>query len=281
MNDILQDLSTPSLISAIEGNLFAVISAFRKWPRVEVHDEAEIIWSMTDIPFPLFNSIMRARLLPERIDAVIQPIITQAESRNVPLLWWTGPTTQPADLGSHLERHGFVSDGQMPGMAVDLANLNENLPMPKGLTVQRVTDDETLKRWSQVCAAGFGMPDFAANAFYDFMCHVDPDTILAYLGWWNDQPVATSLVMLAAGVAGIYNVATIPEARRKGIGAIITLSPLREARDRKYKVGILHASDMGADVYRSLGFQEYCKIGQYVWQPLPNNYQSKRNVHNG
>jgi ribosomal protein S18 acetylase RimI-like enzyme len=267
MNDILQDLSTSSLISAIEGNLFAIISAFRKWPRAEVHDEAEIMWSMTDIPFPLFNSIMRAQLLPERIDAVIQPIIAQAESRNVPMLWWTGPTTQPADLGIHLERHGFVSEGQMPGMAVDLANLNENPPMPSGLTIQRVTDDETLKQWSQVCAAGFGMPDFVANAFYDFMCHVDPNTNLAYLGWRNDQPVATSLLLLAAGVAGIYNVATIPEARRQGIGAMMTVSPLREARDRKYKVGILQASEMGVDVYRSLGFQEYCKIGQYVWSP--------------
>lgn len=267
MDDILQDLSTPSFISAIEGNLFATMSAFRKWPRAEVHDEAEIMWSMTDIPFPLFNSIMRAQLPPERIDTTIQTIIAQAESRNVPLLWWTGPTTQPAELGRHLERHGFVSEGQMPGMAVDLANLKENPPMPSGLTVQQVRDDETLKQWSQVCAAGFGMPDFAADAFHDFMCHVDPDTVLAYLGWRNDQPVATSLLVLAAGVAGIYNVATIPEARRQGIGAIMTLSPLRDARDRKYKVGILQASEMGVDVYRSLGFQEYCKIGQHIWSP--------------
>lgn len=267
MNDILQDLSTSSMITAIEGNLFAIMSAFQKWPRAEVHDEVGILWSITDIPFPLFNSIMRARLAPERIDAAIQSVITQGKSRNIPLLWWTGPMTQPADLGSHLERHGFVSEGQMPGMAVDLANLNENLPMPVGLSVQPVSDDATLKQWSRVTAAGFGMPDFAANAFYDFMCHVDPNAILAYLGWWNDQPVATSLVVLAAGVAGIYNVATIPEARRQGIGAVMTGVPLRDARGRKYKVGILHASEMGVSVYRSLGFQEHCKIGQYVWSP--------------
>jgi hypothetical protein len=91
---ILQDFSTPSLISAIEGNLFAIISAFRQWPQSEVHDEAEIMWSITDIPFSLFNSIMRAQLPPDRIDAVIEPIIAQAEARNVPLLWWTGPSTQ-------------------------------------------------------------------------------------------------------------------------------------------------------------------------------------------
>ena len=267
MKAILQDLSTPNLVAAIEDNLFYTLPAFDRWPQAEVHDEAEIKWSITDIPFPMFNSIMRAQLAPEKIDATIQSIVSQAKLRKVPLLWWTGPMTQPADIGNHLVEQGFVDEGQMPGMAVNLEKLNENPPMPVGLTVQRVTDNETLKQWIQIFATGFGLPDFVGDAFYDFMHYVDPDTVLAYLGWQNGQPVATSLLILAAGVAGIYNVATIPEARRQGIGAMMTLIPLRYARDRKYKVGILHASEMGADVYRALGFEEYCKIGQYIWLP--------------
>jgi Acetyltransferases len=267
MNTILQDLSTPNIVAAIEDNLFALIPALRKWPRAEVHDEADIKWSMTDIPFPLFNSILRAQLASEKIAATIQSIISQAKSQNVPLLWWTGPATQPSDLGRHLERYGFVSEGQMPGMAVDMANLNENLPMPDGLTIQRVTDDESRKQWIHVFAAGFEVPDSVADAFYDFMSYDDPETALAYIGWLNGQPVATSQLALVAGVAGIYNVATLPAARRQGIGAIMTLAPLQEARRRGYQVGILQASDMGVELYRSLGFREYCQIGQYIWSP--------------
>jgi len=267
MNAILQDLSTSNIVTAIEENLFSLMPAFRKWPQAEVHDEVDIKWSMTDIPFPLFNSIMRAQLAPEKIDATIQSIVSEAHSRNVPLLWWTGPSTQPADLGRHLEAYGFVNEGQMPGMAVNLANLNENLPMLRGLTVQRVTDDETLKQWSQICAVGFEMPAFVADAIYDSMRYADLDTDLAYLGWQNGQPVAAALAKLVAGVAGIYNVVTMPEARRQGIGTAMTLRSLRDAQDRNYKIGILMASEMGEGVYRSLGFQEYCKIGQYVWSP--------------
>lgn len=267
MNDFIRDLTKNSLISAIEENLFAFLSTFGRWPRAEFHDETEIKWSMTDVPFPMFNSIMRAQLAPERIMAIIQSIVLEAKTRNLPLLWWTGPATQPLDLGGYLEKQGFMNGEQMLGMAVSLAKLNENSSMPAGLTVRLVEDKEALKQWCQIFVTGFEMPNFVAEAFYDFMCHVDPDKMLPYLGWLNGQPVATSLLTLAAGVAGIYNVSTLPEARRQGIGTVMTQIPLCEARNRGYNIGILQASEIGVNVYRSLGFQEYCKIRLFIWLP--------------
>ena len=155
MSRILQDLSATAIIAAIEENVFSLISASRRWPRAELHDEGEVKWSLTDIPFPLFNSVFRAQLTADRIDVTIESIIACARLRDVPLLWWTGPATRPQDLGKRLEEHGLMNEGQQPGMAVELEKLSEDVPVPSGLTVERVGSAEGLQQWSQTCVAGF------------------------------------------------------------------------------------------------------------------------------
>ena len=86
-----------------------------------------------------------------------------------------------------------------------------------------------------------------------------------YLGRIYGKSVASSSVFFGAGVAGIYMVGTLPEARRKGIGTALTLQPLIEARSEGYQLGILHSSPDGYGVYKRLGFKEYCKIRRFVW----------------
>jgi GNAT superfamily N-acetyltransferase len=153
-------------------------------------------------------------------------------------------------------------------MAADLTSLPANLLTPPGLVIEQVKDMGSMAKWGSMLCAGFGMPDCVGEAFLDVSRSLGFDAQLLYrnyLGRLHGEPVATSSLLLGAGVAGIYNVATLPEARRKGIGAAMTFTPLCEARAMGYRVGILHASQMGVGVYRQLGFQEYCKISQYVW----------------
>lgn len=79
--------------------------------------------------------------------------------------------------------------------------------------------------------------------------------------------MATSSLFFAAGVAGVYCVSTVERARRRGIGAAVTLAALQEAKNLGYCDGVLGSSEMGYGVYRGLGFEEYCRIGLYEWRP--------------
>ena len=39
---------------------------------------------------------------------------------------------------------------------------------------------------------------------------------------------------------------------------------MRTAQEQGYRIAILHATQMGLNVYRTLGFQEYCTLPGYI-----------------
>jgi GNAT superfamily N-acetyltransferase len=253
------------MTAAFELNLFSLFDLFKQWPQADVHDTPEILWTITDIPFALFNCVARPRLSSSRVDAVIDLLFAECKSRNVPLMWWFGPSAQPSDLGSVLSERGLQCSVS-PAMAVDLSTLPESYVLPKDLQIKRVENRAELKIYCQVLAGVFGMPEFVADAFYDFLLNLGFDSsFINYIGLIDDQIVATSSVCLGGGVAGVYNVATLESARRKGVGAAMTAIPLLEARSAGYRVAALESSESGYSVYQKLGFQEYCKISRYVW----------------
>jgi hypothetical protein len=269
VNDILYDLSEPALIKAIEENLLAFHPYFRKWPRSEGETSSRIRWSITDIAFPMFNNILGARLKPEEADKEIEAAIARGRARQVPLLWFTGPSTTPADLGRHLIGHGFIHDDDSPGLAADLFKLPESPAAIPGFTITPVTGLDSMKTWCDTAVAGYGMPELAGPAFLDWFSSFllsRREPLRHYLGWWEGRAVATASLLLAAGVAGIYNVSVLNAARGRGIGSAMTLAPLIEARTEGYRTGILQSTAQGLRVYRKLGFKNYCSIGSYVWE---------------
>ena len=66
-------------------------------------------------------------------------------------------------------------------------------------------------------------------------------------------------------MAGIYALATVPEARGQGLGVALTLAPLLEARAMGYRIGVLASSEMALGLYRRVGFREYCEFHIYFW----------------
>jgi hypothetical protein len=198
-----------------------------------------------DIPSPFCNNVLRAQFTQNDIDAKIEETLSHYKSRDLPVRWMTSPSTRPADLGNYLKAHGLDHVANYPGMAVHLPELNEELTTSSDLSIQRVGDTKTLEQMCHTFTSGYGVPVSVGNLFFDILSSLGYELPMRhYLGWLKGKPVACSSLLLSSGVAGIYIVATVKEARGQGVGSAMTLLPLREARAFGYKIGILGSSEM-------------------------------------
>jgi ribosomal protein S18 acetylase RimI-like enzyme len=270
MTEVIQDFSKRVLIQAIEANIAAQtpVTARLELEGVEIYEGLDVTWSLTGLAHPLLNGVMAARFAPEDANERIKATLDVFRARDLPLSWWVGPSSRPADLGARLQAHGLVHASDATGMAVDLLTLSEAVRAPPDLVIERVADPQALEMWLRPAPVCFEFPDLCVRFFYRLFSAVGfgPDSPwLHYVGTLKGEPVACSSLFMGAGVAGVYNVGTVPEARRQGIGTAITLAPLREARERGYRVGTLHATEAGIGVYRRLGFEEYCTLSMYLW----------------
>lgn len=254
---------------AVEANLFAFFQHLHAWPRLALHDGDECLSTISDLPYPLFNSVLRARLPRARADAAIRERIDACRRRGVATLWWTGPSSEPADLDQRLLDHGFFLEPAY-GMAIDLTTPSEPRHQASAFTIEPVFDRQTLGEWTKVLCEGFAAPQAFGEAFADLAetIGLGPDSPFRhFLARVDGQAAATCSIFFGAGVAGIYDVATLPACRRRGVAGVVTHAALGEASAAGCRMAILHSSAMGASVYRRAGFRDVCRIGQYVWAP--------------
>jgi ribosomal protein S18 acetylase RimI-like enzyme len=78
------------------------------------------------------------------------------------------------------------------------------------------------------------------------------------------EPVATAMAYDLDGDCGIYNVATLPHARRRGLGTALTTVLLHDARARGCRTASLQSTPMAERVYAAAGFSDLGRFIEYV-----------------
>jgi GNAT superfamily N-acetyltransferase len=267
MQTILHDFSPPALAQAIQANWADSYIYFGRSSSAELSVNSHLTWLLTGIPNAFLNVVFRTQLPSRGTDELIDETLAHFRSRHVQKLsWWAECQTPRAELEKCLVRFGLIFKEGGTGMAANLMDLPEDLPPVAGLTIIPVESIAELRQWVHVNRISFGIPEYAEGRLFDLYADVAFEPPMqCYLAVLNGQPVGTSQFFLSAGVAGIYNVTVLPEARGQGIGAAVTLAALREARRRGYRVSILQASRLGYPVYRHLGFQDFGKLNNFEW----------------
>ena len=274
MQNILNDFSAKKLVKkAIKENWKNYHYCLGRCPHVELSIGRYLTWLVTSIPDHFMNLVVCTQLPAEGSDELIESAVVHFKSLNVKKVTWLAEEGIPAiQVKKYFTTHGLrFEESSGTEMAADLMAVPDHLAYPDGLKIICIEDTERLRQWIHVAGIGFGLPQEYEAAWHELFAEaVFEQPFWTYLALLDDKPVATSQLFLSAGVAGIYNVTCLPEARGRGIGAAITQAPLLDARTMGYRVAILQASEMGYPVYRRLGFQDYGKLSVYLWENDPS-----------
>jgi hypothetical protein len=263
------DFSDSTLLAkAINNNYRDFFLTLGVCDNIKVKNLTSFLTVSSDIPFPLFNCVLSATNDEILTLIEIDNIKTISRVNATPVMWSIESDLQTSKLKSLLEKENFVMSDNAPGLALDLNSFDKPNSIIDGFIIKKVTNTVELRIWCDTMVDGYGLPSFVGDALYEFNLDLWENNIYTvdnYLGYLDDVPVATSTVFYSAGVAGIYNVATIPSARKKGIGTAITVAPLNDAIEMEYQVSTLFSSELGLGVYQSIGFKQFSGISQYVY----------------
>lgn len=134
-----------------------------------------------------------------------------------------------------------------------------------GFAIRRVADEPELADHRRIVTVGFGSDASVAEAMLGTGL-LDRPECAVYVGYVNGKPVTSGLGWRTGRTIGVYNIATIPEARRRGFGEAMTARVLADGEAAGCDVAILQASSMGGPIYERLGFRTALRYTGYVDQ---------------
>lgn len=275
--------AAPATVDQIQANLITYFRFFAGLPGINFVEE-DCTWNVGG-PGP---HILRAQMADHAIHDQIDHLFHQIGQLCDCVDWFVFPSCQPADLGERVADYGLAGgpDGAWmlygksggPGgnwMLADLTALAGAPTVAENFRVEYVNSNAMLAQWLQLSLVGFGQDPvpahkIAENYFYaGYARHgFGRDAYsLHYIGYLDDEPVTAATLLLADGIAGLFDISTPSAFRRQGFGSAISWYMLREAQQRGYPLAYVWSSHMGKGVYQEVGFIP-AAIGmrEYQWK---------------
>ncbi|GAA2155558.1 acetyltransferase (GNAT) family protein [Humibacillus xanthopallidus] len=254
---------TDPRVSAVEDNLVAQFRLVARSGVVAALPDDDVVAYISDVKFPLFNAITGARFAAGTATARTTELVDAYVDRGLPFLWWATPSHLTPETDAVLRSRG-IEPSPEPGMHVPLRGpVDTGVPRDGLEIVETGPSPEVV----DVMTAGFGFPDVVADPLLRVFGAFGPDVAFHALARLDGVAVGVGSVFVTGRTAGIYNIATVESARRRGIGYAVTATLMNIARERGCTEAVLMASVMGRPTYERLGFVEVCQTPQYVWNP--------------
>ena len=162
-----------------------------------------------------------------------------------------------ADLEAALAAAGWNAAVELPVMVRSTTLPPDPTPYGAGLDWLAGDDLGELGVLRDVLLRGYGDSLGAVvDSVFGTNAAVRPPGVAAAVARLDGAPAAAALVYVEGAGAVVAWVATAPEARRRGLGRFVTAAVTNRGLDLGAAWVTLQASDMGAPLYRAMGYRD-------------------------
>lgn len=233
-------------------------------PTVDVRRVGSVLSLRSTMPFDWFNQVLAEH------DGATAPDVLAAAGLERP------GTDDPivrlrSGVDDHLigviTRSGWRDAGagtMTPGMvAFPIDHLGVRAPTPPGFEIRQVSDEAGVEDHRAVVTKGFAVPRRVAVETSGFGL-LDVPACTLYVGYLDRRPVTSGMGWRSGRTIGVYTIATVPAARRRGYGEAMTARVVADGIGAGCDVAALQASEAGRPVYERLGFRVDVRYDAYV-----------------
>ena len=230
---------------------------------VRVLRDRGVVTVLTPLPMDWFNQVLIER--EAATPGAVLAGVAEARERGDPFVVRLREGIDDRFIPT-LTQAGLVRPEQrpMPGMvAFPIDRDGMAAHAAPELEIRRVTDAAGVDAHREVATAGFGWDRALAvgTACPDLL---DRPECVVYVGYTEGEPVVSGLGWRTGRTVGVYSIATIESARRRGYAAAMTARVVADGADAGCDAAALQASEMGRPIYERLGFRTVVEYAAYI-----------------
>jgi GNAT superfamily N-acetyltransferase len=163
---------------------------------------------------------------------------------------------------SMLEKHGLRELTEAPGMMVSHLPA-QTRPLPP-LDVRTVSDAATRAAFAHITSVSFDVPWTVCREVYGAE-RAWTGSFRGYVGYSNGLAVCTIAIVVAADVAGVYSVGTLPGHRGRGYAEAIMRVVLDSIRaETGVQRSALQATRSGYSLYVRMGYKPVTRFSVFI-----------------
>lgn len=129
--------------------------------------------------------------------------------------------------------------------------------LPAGVELRKLASGEQAADYWRVATASYASLGFPPEVFAGYRDHTPllRDNVAAFLAYLDGAPVAVAMTIVSEGVAGIYWVGALEQARGRGLGRAVTAAATNAGFELGAGIASLQASPMGKPIYEAMGYE--------------------------